>query len=133
MVRMTFYSLTRALLTFETVDTETYSLWTTIEIGLGIVAGSLATLRPLFRSIVGSTVPSEYRPGESSGRVERNGKDQSDDKKEMMSIAATNPSSTSCKNYTKQSVIYESHRLEKASNEAKARDRTFTTCLDDKT
>ncbi|KAH2398515.1 hypothetical protein KXW64_005202 [Aspergillus fumigatus] len=47
------------------------ALWSNIEVGLGISAGSLATLRPLLRMLRGSSTTDDYMspmPGKSSSR-----------------------------------------------------------------
>jgi hypothetical protein len=44
------------LLTFRIADAQTIAIWSTIEPGLGIMAGCLATLRPLFRSFLRSAL-----------------------------------------------------------------------------
>ncbi|KAF4150829.1 hypothetical protein CNMCM6936_005947 [Aspergillus lentulus] len=47
------------------------ALWSNIEVGLGISAGSLATLRPLLRMIRGTSTTDDYMspmPGQSSSR-----------------------------------------------------------------
>ncbi|RHZ44169.1 putative integral membrane protein [Aspergillus thermomutatus] len=53
---------------YATVD---IALWSNIEVGLGISAGSLATLRPLLRLIRGSSTTDDYMspmPGQSASR-----------------------------------------------------------------
>jgi hypothetical protein len=50
-------------LTFPADATIEIAIWSNIEAGLGITAGSLATLRPLLRVILGSHTDPEYSSG----------------------------------------------------------------------
>jgi hypothetical protein len=66
MVRLNYVShLATATVTFF-VDANTIAIWSTIELGLGIVASSLATLRPLFRTCLSTTRAYTTSSGDNS-------------------------------------------------------------------